>query len=67
MRFIKRNKKDTKNNDIKEYLNSVNEYINLIQNKTINYVYYRNEIKNPKITFVSTVYNKEKYLNPLML
>jgi glycosyltransferase involved in cell wall biosynthesis len=67
LRFIKRNKKDTKNNDIKEYLNSVNEYINLIQNKTINYVYYRNEIKNPKITFVSTVYNKEKYLNPLIV
>ena len=64
--FIKKNKKSIINKE-QPSLNPIKEYVNLIQEKKINYVNYKDEINNPKISFIATFFNKEKYLEPLIL
>ena len=67
MYFIKKNKKSIINNKEQPSSNSIIEYVKLIQEKKINYVHYNDEINNPKISFIATFFNKEKYLEPLIL
>ena len=67
MRFIKFNKRTKKIKVSKNYLKSIGEYINLIKRKKLKTVYYNYEIKNPKISFIITVFNKDKYLDSLIL
>jgi len=67
LRFIKYNKKMMMNNNIEAYLNSIKEYIDLINQKKLKAIKYNCEIINPKISFISPVFNKEKYLNSLIL
>lgn len=73
LRFIKYNKINTINNDtntkneLNEYFNFNKEYINLILNKTINYIHYDYVINEPKLSFISPVFNKEKYLHSLIV
>lgn len=66
LRFIKRCKKfDLKNKD--NNLISILNYTRLMKRKQIQlFVNYSYEIE-PKITFISSVYNKEKYIDVLIL
>ncbi len=64
--YIKKNKKSIINKE-QPSLNPIKEYVNLIQEKKINYVHYKDEINNPKISFIATFFNKEKYLEPIIL
>ena len=56
-----------KNNNNKSYLNSLKEYIDLINQNKLKAIDYHYEINKPKISFISPVFNKEKYLNSLIL
>lgn len=67
IRFIKHKKKSKKIKENENYLNSIKEYINLIQKKKLDKVHYNNSINNPKISLISPVFNKEKYLKSLIL
>ena len=67
VRFIKYNKKPKNIIVGKNYLNSINNYINLIQQKKIENIEYFHNIIQPKISFIAPVYNKEKYLESLIL
>ena len=67
LRFIKYNKKIKKNNNIESYLNSLKQYIDLINQNKLKAIDYHYEINKPKISFISPVFNKEKYLNSLIL
>ena len=64
--FIKTNKKSIINED-QPSLNPIEDYVNLIQEKKINYVHYNEEINIPKISFITSIFNKEKYLEPLII
>ena len=66
LNFIKNNKGEPNNNITQAYLNYINEYVFLIQRNTLSYVQYNEEINEPKISFISTVFNKEKYLSQLI-
>ena len=65
-RFIKENKKERKNNEIQNIMSSITEYINLIFNNTLKKIHYKRIINKPKISIISTVFNKDKYLNYLI-
>lgn len=65
-RFIKENKKERKNNEIQNIMSSITEYINLIFNNTLKKIHYRRIINKPKISIISSVFNKDKYLNHLI-
>lgn len=67
VRFIKHNKKPKNINIDKNYLNSIKNYINLIQQKKLENIEYINNIIQPKISFIAPVCNKEKYLESLIL
>ena len=49
------------------YLNSIEEYVNLIQNNKIEMIYFMSDINVPKISFIIPVFNKEKYLKSLII
>ena len=66
-RFINHNKKEINFNISENYLNSIGEYINLIYEKKIKMVHYDFDINFTKISFISPVFNKEKYLYSLIL
>ena len=65
-RFIKENKKESKNNEIQNIMSSITEYINLIFNNTLKKIHYKRIINKPKISIISTLFNKDKYLNYLI-
>ena len=69
--FIKYNKKAKKDNENenknKIYLKQVKEYINLMQQKKLQKISYDYYINKPKISFISPIFNKEKYLQSLIL
>ena len=67
LRFIKYNKKEKQNKDDINYLKSVKEYIDLIKNNNINIENFNKEINNPKISFISPIFNKDKYLKSLII
>ena len=62
-RFIKFKKKQNiiKNNYEKELPNIIN-YVKSLRNGSFNNNIYHNYIDKPKISFIASVYNKEKYL-----
>ena len=64
--FIKKNKKSIINED-QPSLNPIEDYVNLILEKKINYVHCNEEINIPKISFITSIFNKEKYLEPLII
>lgn len=67
IRFNKIFKKHKSNKDTRNYLNSIGEYVNLIQNNKVEMVNFMTDINNPKISFIVPVFNKEKYLKSLIL
>ena len=67
LNFINYNKQDIKINNIEDHLNSIGEYLNLIYNNQLEIINYNSDINNPKISFISPVCNKNKYLTPLIL
>lgn len=67
LKFIKFNKKKKENKENKTYLDSIAKYAYLIRKGFIDHIYYNKEIKNPKISFITPVFNKEKYLESLIL
>ena len=67
LRFIKHNRKEKQNKVDINYLKSIREYIDLIQNSKLEIVNYKKEINNPKISFITPVFNKEKYLKSLII
>ena len=60
IRYMKMNKKEIKINKKKEKLISAIKYINFI--KESNHQIYYNQVGIPKISFITTVFNQEKYL-----
>ena len=64
MRYIKFKKKK---NIIKHYyekdLKIIINYVKLLRNNSFQNNIYHNDIDNPKISFIASVFNKEKYLN----
>ena len=64
--FIKKNKKSIINED-QPSLNPIEDYVNLILEKKINYIHCNEEINIPKISFITSIFNKEKYLEPLII
>ena len=64
--FIKKNRKSIINED-QPSLNPIEDYVNLILEKKINYVHCNEEINIPKISFITSIFNKEKYLEPLII
>jgi len=67
LEFNKYNKKiKTIKNDIK-YIDSIKKYVNLIKQRKLEKIHYDYDIKNPKISFITPVFNKEKYLESLIL
>ena len=64
--FIKNNKREPNNNITQSYLNYINEYVSLIERNALSYIQYNEEINKPKISFISTVFNKENYLSQLI-
>lgn len=67
LRFIKYSQKPKNIKNNKTSLDSIRDYINLIKKrklKKINYIY---EINEPKISFIIPIFNKEKYLETLVL
>ena len=54
------NKKELKINKNKEKLISIIKYVNFI--KESNYQIYYSQVEKPKISFITTVFNQEKYL-----
>jgi len=67
LRFMKYKQKPKNNNDDKNVLNSITDYINLIKKKKIKKINYIHEINEPKISFIIPIFNKEKYLETLIL
>lgn len=67
LNFIKYNKQEININNTEDHLNSIGKYINLIYNKQFEIINYNSYIINPKISFVSPVFNKSKYLEPLII
>ena len=67
LRFMKYKQKPKNNNDNKNVLNSITDYINLIKKKKIKKINYIHEINEPKISFIIPIFNKEKYLETLIL
>ena len=67
LRFINHNKRNIIINGQQACINSVVKYIDLISNGNISYIHYDYEINKPKITFIATVFNKEKYLTQLIV
>lgn len=67
LRFIKYNKKTRMNKDNQTYLKDIKEYIGLIERKMLKQIHFNHYINKPKISFISPVYNKEKYLESLIL
>ena len=65
--FIRRNKVQVNNKNEKSYLNSIQNYIDLIYSKKIASIYFNDKINKPKVSFIATVFNKENYLIPLIL
>ena len=65
LRFIKYNKKE---NNVNENINlkPIEEYVNLINNNQLQQVYYNHDFNIPKISFISPVFNKDKYIRPLI-
>ena len=64
--FIKKNKKSIINED-QPSLKPIEDYVNLILEKKINYIHCNEEINIPKISFITSIFNKEKYLEPLII
>ena len=64
--FIKKNRKSIINED-QPSLNPIEDYVNLILEKKINYIHCNEEINIPKISFITSIFNKEKYLEPLII
>ena len=62
--FIK--KKAFKNLSKKQFerdLPKINQYVKLLRGNYFHKIIYNNETLKPKVSFIATVYNKEKYLN----
>ena len=64
---MKYKQKPKNNNDDKNVLNSITDYFNLIKKKKIKKINYIHEINEPKISFIIPIFNKEKYLETLIL
>ena len=67
LRFIKYNQKTKINNKNKVILNSIRDYIDLIEKGKLHKLNYISEINEPKISFIIPIFNKEKYLEKLIL
>ena len=66
-RFNRHHGRNIKNNDIPALIKSIKKYIELIHKQTPNSIHYENKFIQPKISFISTVLNKEHYLNSLII
>ena len=66
LRFIKYNKKIKMINNITNYLNSIKHYVNLINKNQLKPIQYNYTVNNPKISLISPIFNKEKYLKSLI-
>jgi len=63
LRFIKRNINDSlKINNPNERLIPIINYVRLIKDKNLEPITFKKSISLPKISFISPIYNKEKYL-----
>ena len=60
IRYMKINKKEIKINKREEKLNSAIKYVNFI--KESNHQIHYSQVEKPKISFITTVFNQEKYL-----
>ena len=67
LRFIKYNKKIKMINNITNYLNSIKHYVNLINKNQLKPIQYNYTVNNPKISLISPIFNKEKYLKSLII
>ena len=67
LRFVKYKQKTKNNNNNKSFINSVLDYINLIQKRKLKKIKYLHEFIDPKISFIIPIFNKEKYLETLLL
>ena len=61
IRYIKFNKKQIKIHDYEERLFSSINYINFL--KKSKHIIHFKKVKNPKVSFVTTIFNQEKYLS----
>ena len=64
---MKYKKKTKMIEDNKIYMQNIKTYISLIEKGILKKIYFMNYINQPKISFISPVFNKEKYLKSLIL
>lgn len=63
IKFIKDNRKNTiKKRNFENQISSIKKYIKLLRQKIIKIHNFPNLVDNPKISFITSVYNNEKYL-----
>jgi len=67
IKFNKLYNKKKSYKDTQSYLNSIEEYVNLIQNNKFEMINFKININIPKISFIVPVFNKEKYLKSLII
>ena len=68
IRYIKQNlNKNLSKYEFKKEIPQIKEYVNQLKNNSFNNNIIYFEISKPRISFITTVFNKEKYLIPFIL